>query len=44
MRKGTAIAALVTVVVLSVGAAAAFRRDSGSPSLPTALSSSRLSA
>ena len=37
MKKGAAVLALVAVVALSVAAAAALRRDSGSPSLPTAL-------
>jgi multidrug efflux pump subunit AcrA (membrane-fusion protein) len=37
MKKGSAIGALALVVALSVVAAAALRRDSGAPSLPTAL-------
>ena len=37
MKKSAAILALVAVVALSVAAAAALRRDNGSPSLPTAL-------
>jgi multidrug resistance efflux pump len=37
MKKGWAILAVVFVVALSVAAAAALRRDTGSPSLPTAL-------
>jgi len=37
MKKGVAVLALVAVVALSVAAAAALRRDTGSPSLPTAL-------
>jgi len=37
MKKTSAIVALGAVVALSVGAAAALRRDTGSPSLPTAL-------
>ena len=37
MKKGAAVLALVAVVALSVAAAAALRRDTGSPSLPTAL-------
>jgi HlyD family secretion protein len=37
MKKSVAVLALVAVVALSVAAAAALRRDSGSPSLPTAL-------
>src|SRR5713226_8964105 len=37
MRKGWAILAVVFVVVLSVAAAAALRRDTGKTSLPTAL-------
>ncbi len=37
MRKGWAILAIVFVVALSVAAAAALRRDTGSSSLPTAI-------
>jgi len=37
MKKGVAVLALVAVVALSVAGAAALRRDTGSPSLPTAL-------
>jgi multidrug resistance efflux pump len=37
MKKSAAVLALVAVVALSVAAAAALRRDSGSSSLPTAL-------
>src|SRR3954470_24914370 len=37
MKKGWAILALVLVVALSVAAAAALRRDTGSSSLPTAI-------
>ena len=37
MKKGAAILAVVIVVGVSVAVAAALRRDTGSPSLPTAL-------
>ena len=37
MRRAAAIGAIVLVVALSVGAAAAFRRDAGAGSLPTAV-------
>jgi HlyD family secretion protein len=37
MKKSAAVLALVAVVALSVAAAAALRRDSGAPSLPTAV-------
>ena len=37
MKRGAAIAAVVLVVALSVGAAAALRRDPSAPALPTAV-------